>query len=103
MTYKVDNSETPISLNEPEEIRNILQNIRMILRTPKGSVPCYRDFGLDWSFLDRPTTVAEVLVIPAVREAVEQWEPRVTVLGTRLTGTTINGIATIETEVESNG
>ena len=101
MTATVSSADTgPIQLNESEEVRNILQNIRMILRTPRGSVPMYRDFGLDWSFLDRPTSQAQIMVIPLVREAVELWEPRVTVKSVTLSKVDTNGAAKIDVEVE---
>ena len=34
-----------------DEVREILQNVRTILSTRKGSVPLDRDFGLTWPFL----------------------------------------------------
>ncbi len=70
-----------LRLNETDRIASVLQNITMILSTRKGSVPLYRDFGLPMDFVDRPTPVARVMMISAVREAVEEWEPRATVLG----------------------
>ena len=44
------------------------------LSTPKGSSPMYRDFGLDQSF--KPLPVAKVMLRVAVKEAIEDWEPR---------------------------
>lgn len=41
-----------IRLNEPETVNAVLQNIALVLATPKGSVPMYRDFGLPQDFLD---------------------------------------------------
>lgn len=70
----------PIRLNESDAVSSVLQNIAVILATPLGSVPLYRDFGLDWTFLDQPTTVAKVLMVAPVREAIERWEPRAAVL-----------------------
>ncbi len=46
------------------------------LSTPKGGSPMYRDFGLDQSFLDKPLPVAKVMLRVAVKEAIEDWEPR---------------------------
>lgn len=70
-----------IRLNEPEAVNAVLQNIALVLATPKGAVPMYRDFGLSQEFVDKPAPVAKVLMIAGVREAIEQWEPRATVLG----------------------
>lgn len=69
-----------LRLNETDRIASVLQNITMILSTRKGSVPLYRDFGLPMDFVDKPLPVARVMMIAAVREAVEEWEPRAAVL-----------------------
>mgnify|MGYP001026098762 CR=1 FL=1 len=69
-----------LRFNEQETVSSVLQNIAVILSTPKGTVPQYRDFGLDMTFLDKPVPVAKVLMVAPVREAVERWEPRARVL-----------------------
>ena len=69
-----------LRFNEQETVSSVLQNIAVILSTPMGTVPLYRDFGLDWSFLDKPTPVAKVLMVAPVKEAIQRWEPRATVL-----------------------
>ncbi len=80
MSYTVSATDLgKLRFNEIETINSVLQNIAVILSTPKGSVPLYRDFGLDWSCLDKPINVVRVMMIPEVREAVERWEPRATV------------------------
>ena len=68
-----------IRLNERDAVSSVLHNVALILATPKGTVPLYRDFGLDREFLDMPTPEAEVRMIAPIREAVEKWEPRATV------------------------
>ena len=45
--------------NEQETVSSVLQNIAVILSTPKGTVPQYRDFGLDNSFVDKPRPGAD--------------------------------------------
>ena len=54
--------------------REIIRNVEMIMATPVGSSPLYRDFGVDNSMLDKPLDVARSLY--AVMEAVDKWEPR---------------------------
>ena len=77
MDYTVSASDLEhIQLNEQDEVKEILRNVAVILATPKGSVPMYRDFGLDMRFLDMPMTLAENAAVIPVREAVEEWEPR---------------------------
>lgn len=66
-------------LLENETIQEILQNVRLIISTMRGSVPFRRDFGISPAWLDRPTSVVKALMISDIRESVEKWEPRVTV------------------------
>lgn len=57
----------------------ILQNVSMILSTPKGSVPLDRNFGVDLSMLDMPIEMAQNLFTVQVIEAVQDYEPRATI------------------------
>lgn len=77
-----------IRLNEPETVNSVLQNVALILATPKGSSPMYRDFGLDQSFLDKPLPVAKVMLRVAVKEAIEDWEPRAGFVNMEFSGDT---------------
>lgn len=82
MSYQVRASDLGnIRLNEQETVSAVLQNIALILATPKGSAPFYRDFGVTNEFLDKPLPVARAMMISHVREAVETWEPRARVVG----------------------
>ena len=65
-----------IRFNDPELVSSVLQNIAVILATPKGSVPQYREFGLSATMLDKPIPVAKMMMRADVREALERWEPR---------------------------
>ena len=77
MEYTVSATDLAnIRLIENDRIREILRNVAVILATPKGSVPMYRDFGLDMSFLDKPMNAAKNMAVIPVREAIEEWEPR---------------------------
>lgn len=77
MSYLVSAGDlSSVRLQEEDTVRSVLQNIAVILATPKGSVPLYRTFGLAQDFLDRPMSAAKVMMIAAVKEAVEEWEPR---------------------------
>lgn len=81
MSYFVTaDAHTTITLNEKNNTASILQNVAMILGTPKGSVPMYRDFGVNVTAVDRPVQVAEVMLRGEVKEAVELYEPRVEVV-----------------------
>lgn len=77
MEYTVSTTDlSNIQLNEVDRTREILRNVAVILATPKGSVPMYRSFGLDMSFLDKPMDIAKNMAVIPVREAIEEWEPR---------------------------
>ncbi len=77
MEYTVSATDLAnIRLNEEDRVKEILRNVAVILATPKGSVPMYREFGLDMSFLDKPANVAKNMAVIPVREAIERWEPR---------------------------
>lgn len=70
---------TVIALGEPDTVESVLQAIKIILTTPKGTVPMYRDFGVNMDFLDMPIPGAEQRARMEIREAIEKWEPRATV------------------------
>lgn len=81
MSYTVSATDLgKLRFNETKTVNSVLQNIAVILTTPLGTVPLYRDFGLDMSFVDKPRPIAEVLMVAPVREAIHRWEPRATVL-----------------------
>jgi len=61
-------------------VEEILQNIAVIIATPKGSVPLDREFGVDYSFLDTPTPKALALFRAEVVKAIEKYEPRAKVI-----------------------
>lgn len=54
----------------------VSQNVRMIMATPKGSVPLDRDFGLDFSLLDQPLPRARALLAAEIVRQVARYEPR---------------------------
>ena len=53
------------------------QCIRIILATPRGSVPHRPELGCDlWRYLDLPVERARPFMVREVVDAVERWEPR---------------------------
>ena len=105
MSYTVTATDlTAIRLNEQETINSVLQNIAIILSNRKGSIPLYREFGLNMDFLDKPIPVAKVMMISEVREAIERWEPRATMLDVSFTGSISESehlIPIVEVEINS--
>ena len=63
-----------------DEVREILQNVRTILATRKGTVPLDRDFGLTWDQVDQPSAVVMMQMRSEIVDAIEAYEPRATVV-----------------------
>ena len=81
MSYKVSaERQGALALNEQDAIASVLQNIALILRTRQGSIPHYREFGLPMEFIDKPLPIAKPMAYLEIKEAVERWEPRATVI-----------------------
>lgn len=81
--------------NAPEDAE-VLRNVRTILRTPVGSCPLYRNFGVDASVLDRPIDAAKNLLAVSVTEAVERYEPRATVRSVDFVADAESGAMTVK-------
>ncbi len=58
-------------------IGEIMQNVRTIVTTMKGTCQLDRKFGIDGSFLDRPINLVATRLMGAVIAAVNLYEPRV--------------------------
>ena len=82
MSYTVSPVDlTALTLNETDRVRSVLQNIAIVLCTGLRTAPLCRDLGLPTDYVDRPVPAAKPLLIAAVREAVERFEPRAEVTG----------------------
>ncbi len=66
----------PITIAPESLAEEVLQNVRMILCTPVGSLPLDRDFGLDFSVLDQPLPRARALLSAEIAAKVARYEPR---------------------------
>ncbi len=69
------------SLVERDTIKSIQQNIKLILTTPKGSDIHRPNFGSNlYQIIDKPMTAITIGRIRAeITDAIEYWEPRVSV------------------------
>ena len=69
------NINVSVSDTEKEKAETLKRNIEFFCRTPKGSLPQMRDFGLDYSILDRPfgemRMYATVDIITGIRKYYE--------------------------------
>lgn len=77
MSYKVQAfAFGKINLAPKTTIEEVLQNVAVILSTPKFSVPLDRGLGLSQRFLDKPIQAAQPILISEVMDAIEEYEPR---------------------------
>jgi hypothetical protein len=69
-----------------EGLDDIRQAIEILLKTPKGSDPHRPPFGADiWRYLDLPTNVSVPHIIREATLAIQQWEPRATLISVKAT------------------
>ena len=61
-----------INLAPEDTTEEVLQNVAVILSTPKFSVPLERGLGLAQRFLDKPIPAAQSILISEVLEAIEE-------------------------------
>ncbi|EDS13181.1 GPW/gp25 family protein [Anaerotruncus colihominis] len=105
MTYTISAADLRnIRLNQTDALNSVIQNIAIILSTAKGSVPLHRDFGIAMDALDRPVSVAEVMMRADIREAIERWEPRAAVVDIAFSGDASEPgklIPTVEVEINN--
>ena len=82
--FEVTPTEVSVNFLPSSELEEILQNVRTIIGTRKGTVPLDRDCGLDWSFVDKPINVAQALVSAEVAKQVRKYEPRARIISISL-------------------
>ncbi len=58
----------------------IIQNVKTIISTIRGTVPLDRTFGISWDFIDMPAPASRAAFIAEIVEEVEKQEPRVNVI-----------------------
>ena len=76
MELLIDNTQEQIKIGL-KEVDEIVQNVKLILNTPKGSVPLDRDFGISWKAIDRPPKEAFAKIKAEVIKQIRKYEPRV--------------------------
>lgn len=81
MGYVVKTTDfSRISLNETDKIKSALQNVAIILKSVVNTNVLYREFGISGQMLDKPENVAFPRMYAEIREKIEEYEPRVSVL-----------------------
>lgn len=56
-------------------LSKIAEEVRLVLNTPIGTVPGYRDYGMDMSYVHLPANAAESIYASAAAEAIERFVP----------------------------
>lgn len=84
-------STTTLYWQPENELEEIIQNVRTILTTLKGTVPLDREFGMDASLVDTPTSSIEGRLTVEIMETVERYEPRVQVRSVDFEGDAMDG------------
>jgi len=79
MSYEVTGVQ-PLNFYPADTVTEVIQNVRMILATQKGTVPYDRDFGLEWRFLDHPADIASARLTAEVINQIRKYEPRAKVV-----------------------
>ncbi len=73
-------------------VKEILQNVRMILATPAFSCPLDRGFAWNTDILDAPINVVQAKLAARIIDAIKKYEPRVEVTDVAFQTDGLNGI-----------
>lgn len=80
MTYTIDCSKgVALSLSPASDVDEVIQGVFILLNTYIGEVPCFREFGIDPSFRDKPIQTAKALYAAAITDAIEKFMPGIAV------------------------
>ena len=101
MNYLIELSPN-VNFSPQTTVEEVLQNVRTILTTVKGSAPLDRDFGIDGSYVDAPMPVAKAKLASEIMSAVQKYEPRATITSVDFTGE-MEGILKPRIEVSIHG
>ncbi|MDR2946278.1 MAG: hypothetical protein LBV79_05995 [Candidatus Adiutrix sp.] len=66
-------------------LAGLAQEVRTVMTTRKGSLPLDRDFGIDFSIIDRPVNTVLPTYVAEVARQIEKYVPRVQVLSVTFT------------------
>ena len=80
MTYEVSGIRRKINFGATG-VDEVLQNVSIILSTPKMSVPLRRDWFIDYSLLDAPMPIAQARLSAEIFRAIRDHEPRARIVG----------------------
>lgn len=80
-----------IDLSPATELDEVMQNIRTILATPRGTVPMNRALGVLAIGLDDPIPAVQARMTQDIIDAVAEFEPRAEIVSITFTADESNG------------
>lgn len=78
MEVEITGGMAPVDIGA-SGIAEIIQNVKTILSTIKGTVPLDRTFGISGEYVDKPPALAQALYTADIVDEVEKQESRVKV------------------------
>lgn len=85
-----------VIIDADEEIKEIENRIKLLVTTPKGSIPMDRNYGIDFgAVIDKPVAVAQNCFATEVINAVSQYETNVNVSSVECVPITESGFIAI--------
>lgn len=103
MLIDVDAVLNGVDFSPSSATEEILQNVRTILTTPRGTVPLLREFGVSREILDEPLPTAQAKYTAEIINAVEKWEPRAKVTHVKYSGDGQEGKMAAKVQVKIDG
>lgn len=76
MGHTVKPYKEGINLFPKNRLEEILQNVSIIISTPKFSVPLDRGFGTNQAYIDTTVNSAQPKIVIEIADAIEKYEPR---------------------------
>lgn len=76
MRYEVTAEAVSWTICPSSGAEEIIQNVKCLLMTAKGTVFFYREYGLDCELIDKPLPIAQQKFLREVVRMVKQFEPR---------------------------
>ncbi|MCL2210774.1 MAG: hypothetical protein FWB95_02510 [Treponema sp.] len=59
-----------------KDLQEVMQNVRTIITTPKGTLPLDRNFGISFNFVDSPIHKAQAMAEQEIFMQLRKYEPR---------------------------
>lgn len=99
----VDANLTKVNFSPQDEATEVIQNVKTILSTLKGTVPMDREFGISGEIIDLPVPAAQAQMTAEIVDAVNKYEPRAQVVSVNYEGTETDGNVVAKVRLKING